>query len=182
MSNLSDFKIEDGVLKEYIGNDSEIQIPDNITAIGERAFANHSQVRKIVIPEGVKTIEAQAFYCCIRLEELTIPSSVRQIKKAAFRNCDSIKNVTFRNGIVDIGEHAFAYCDSLQNITFPQSVVKIGHSAFCCFDLKSITFLNKATEIASDAFRRNEHLVILSAQGSTAEKYAKENDIPFEAI
>lgn len=182
MSNLSDFVIENEVLIKYIGNDSEIQIPDNITAIGERAFANHSQVRKIFIPEGVKTIEAQAFYCCIRLEELTIPSSVRQIKEAAFRNCDGIKNVTFRNGIVDVGEHAFAYCDSLQNITFPKSVVKIGPSAFCCFDLKSITILNKATEIASDAFCRNKHLVILSAQGSTAEIYAKENDIPFEAI
>ena len=182
MSNLSDFVIENGVLVKYIGNNSEIEIPESVTFIGERAFANCSQVRKIFIPEGVKTIEAQAFYCCIRLEELTIPASVRQIKEAAFRNCDGIKNVTFRNGIVDIGEHAFAYCDSLQNIIFPESVVKIGYLAFCCFNLKSITILNKATEIASDAFRRNKNLVILSAQGSTAEIYARENGIAFEAI
>ena len=34
MSNLSDFKIEDGVLKEYIGTEAEVTIPEGVEEIG----------------------------------------------------------------------------------------------------------------------------------------------------
>ena len=33
------FVIEDGLLKEYLGSDSEVTIPEGVTSIGEGAFA-----------------------------------------------------------------------------------------------------------------------------------------------
>jgi hypothetical protein len=38
MSNLSDFKIEDGVLTKYFGEDLNVMIPSSVKSISEFAF------------------------------------------------------------------------------------------------------------------------------------------------
>lgn len=48
---MSDFVIENGVLKKYSGSDEEVVIPDNVTAIGKEAFKNCRRIRKVVIPK-----------------------------------------------------------------------------------------------------------------------------------
>ena len=35
---MEDFIIEDGVLKEYVGEESDVVIPEGVTAIGDEAF------------------------------------------------------------------------------------------------------------------------------------------------
>ena len=35
---MGDFIIEDGVLKEYVGEESDVVIPDGVTAIGDGVF------------------------------------------------------------------------------------------------------------------------------------------------
>ena len=35
---MEDFIIEDGVLKEYVGEESDVVIPEGVTAIGDCAF------------------------------------------------------------------------------------------------------------------------------------------------
>ena len=35
---MEDFIIEDGVLREYVGDESDVVIPDGVTAIGDCAF------------------------------------------------------------------------------------------------------------------------------------------------
>lgn len=39
MSNANDFVIENGVLKEYVGSDNDIVIPDSVTSIFSGAFS-----------------------------------------------------------------------------------------------------------------------------------------------
>ena len=38
MSNINDFVIENGVLRKYIGNDADVDIPNSVTEIGDYAF------------------------------------------------------------------------------------------------------------------------------------------------
>ena len=38
MSNLNDFVIKDGILTKYVGDESNVVIPDGVTSIGDWAF------------------------------------------------------------------------------------------------------------------------------------------------
>ena len=48
----------------------ELVIGNNVTAIGENAFAGISTLKKVTIGESVKTIQNNAFYNCVNLETI----------------------------------------------------------------------------------------------------------------
>ena len=79
MSDLKDFKIENGVLKEYIGEGGTVIIPEGVTKIGSFAFKGNAQIVSVIISEGVKEIEEMAFQECYGLQKVIIPSSVTRI-------------------------------------------------------------------------------------------------------
>lgn len=70
----SDFVIEGGVLKKYIGNDTDIVIPDIVKEIGIQAFEN-TYVEKITIPSGI-FVNRGAFFYADKLKEVIACSSV----------------------------------------------------------------------------------------------------------
>lgn len=57
MSCLNDFVIENGELKEYTGRAENVEIPEGVTRIGDRAFENCKSLQSVVIPEGVTRID-----------------------------------------------------------------------------------------------------------------------------
>ena len=94
-------------LVKYIGNDSEIVIPDSVTSIGNNAFSN-----------------------CIGLTSITIPDSVTNIGNSAFSGCTGLTSITIPDSVTNIGNSAFSGCTGLTSITIPESVTNIGSSAF----------------------------------------------------
>lgn len=78
-----------------------------------------------------------------------------------------------------VGEGAFTHCESLTNVIIPNSVTSISSSAFSyCYSLTSITILDSVTSIGKDAFAGCTNLTIYCEQGSCADTFAKENNIP----
>ncbi len=55
---------------EAPGEMEELVIGNNVTAIGENAFAGISTLKKVTIGESVKTIQNNAFYNCVNLETI----------------------------------------------------------------------------------------------------------------
>ena len=84
MSNINDFVIENGVLKEYKGQGGDVVIPEGVTSIGYRAFYYCSSLTSIVIPESVTSIGDSAFYGCSSLSSVVIPENVTSIGQRAF--------------------------------------------------------------------------------------------------
>ena len=90
---ISDYLIENGVLKYVKPGVNEFVIPDSVTSIGEYAFRD-----------------------CKSLTSVTIPDSVTSIGYAAFYNCTSLTFVALGNGVTSIGSDAFWGCYKLVEV------------------------------------------------------------------
>ena len=91
LSNLfSEFKIKNGVLVKYTGKDANVEIPNSVTIIGEKAFTECKTLVSVTIPNSVKSIENNAFSFCTSLKEITLPNSVTSIGDWAFFYCTGL--------------------------------------------------------------------------------------------
>ena len=115
-------------------------IGDNVTTIGEHAFAACNALQNVTLGSRVQTIEVSAFGTCQALQSISFPASVTTIGKHAFLNCRVLQSVSFSDGLTTIGEGAFSDCVVLQSITLPASVTTIGEYTFAfCNALQQVT-------------------------------------------
>ena len=144
-------KIVDNVLVEVDDNDIKdgtIEIPNNVTSIGEKAFYNCTSLKEINIPDNVTSIGDGAFNVCSSLETITIPKGVTSIGKSAFGHCILLESIILPDSLTNIGEDAFLGCTSLKEIIIPESVTSIDGGAFYgCKSLKTITIPESITSI-----------------------------------
>ena len=153
MSGNKDFVIENGVLEDYKGSDTDIVIPEGVTAIGYIAFQSCKFLKSVDIPDGVTIIGERAFYNCTRLSSINIPDGVTSIGDKAFYNCQSLKSITIPDSVKSIGKWAFDNCHSLTSINIPDGVTSIGYCAFnMCESLASVNIPDGVTSIDEYAF------------------------------
>ena len=148
-----------------IGGNSDVVIANTyrglpVAGIGGWAFAHDDTLRSVTLPNSLSLISWHAFCWCENLTSIVIPESVTSIGIGAFFRCNSLTSINIPNKVTSILHDAFLDCTSLTSINIPRSV----------------------TEIAHEAFDGCDKLVIKGYAGSYAEKYAKENGIPFETI
>ena len=153
-----------------------IEIPDNVSYIGEQAFIGCSNLISIKLPDNLVKINAdtfvgctslnnvdmsyniisignRAFMCCSNLESITIPNSVKNIGDDAFNSCEQLYNVTLSNNLKSISTGMFSYCNNLKNIIIPNGINEIKHDAFySCNSLESITLPYTMKLIEMSAF------------------------------
>ncbi len=184
-TGLTSVVIEDGATRIGVGafhgcsSLTSVTIPDTVAEIGERAFADCTGLTSITIPGSVTEISELAFSGCTGLTSFTIPNSVTKIGQGAFIGCTGLTSIVIPDSITSISRSTFSDCNCLMFVTIPDSVTSIGSSAFDCIDLTFITIPESVTHIEQGAFYDWTGLTMYGAAGSAAEKYAKENHIPF---
>ncbi len=134
------YALEDGVLK----------IPDdlNVMYIGEEAFKDNKNIKKIIIPSSVVDIRARAFLNCTALEEVYFVSTEKQaiadadvamIYENAFEGCINLKKVDFSNTkTVTLAQNCFADCTNLTEVVDMPSIGTMHHRAFANTALTSV--------------------------------------------
>ena len=134
------FEMANGRLTHYTGNAAIVVIPDGVTSIGNRAFADCKNITSIQMPNSVISIEERAFSRCISLTNIEIPNSVTSIGDCAFWNCCGLTSIEIPNSVTSIGDSAFEYCSKLASVHIPDSVTSIGAYAFygCSFASVSV--------------------------------------------
>ena len=130
MSNINDFVIENGVLKEYKGQGGDVVIPEGVKSIGDSAFEYCKSLTSIVIPESVTSIGDSAFWRCSSLTSVVIPEGVKSIGASAFYDCSSLTSVVIPKGVKSIGAWAFYGCKGLTSVVIPKGVKSISAWAF----------------------------------------------------
>ena len=149
-------------------NLTAVTIPNSVTSIGVRAFAECSGLTKTNYTGDIAgwcginfggwrsnpTAYSHNLYINdVEVKDLVIPNSVTSIGDYAFDGCSGLTAVTIPNSVTSIGNYAFDGCSGLTSITIPNSVTSIGWDAFAyCSGLTSVTIPNSVTSIGDRAF------------------------------
>ena len=147
------------------------------------ALSGCSSLKEVVIADGIKKIPEGAFSFCTNLEKVTFSDDVLHIDPYAFECCVNLKHINLdTQELWKIGEYAFAGC-GLEYVKLPEQIKTISASTFNgCKNLAKIVIPEATEEIAKDAFKDIDNLVIYGVGGSYAETYANENHIPFVEV
>ncbi len=126
MSNASDFIIENGILKKYVGLGGDVIIPDGVTEIGAEAFAK------------IEQFDEFSFYTANQdLKSVSLPEGLLKIGNNAFQDCLYLKQIAFPNTVKEISESAFQGT-GLNEIQLPKSLKEVGNEAFSALNMWQI--------------------------------------------
>ncbi|MBQ3163423.1 MAG: leucine-rich repeat domain-containing protein [Lachnospiraceae bacterium] len=209
--NLEEVQLPKGLkkiaTKTFIDCDAlkDIKLPEGLEMIESGAFSYCDSLTEIVIPDTVQVIEAEAFFSCSNLEKVIIPQGVKEITGDAFEKTpwlekqteefviagnnvligytgdDSVVNIP--NEITYVGEGLFNKDLTITHVTFPPSVKKLGFwTFFRNEDLKYVVLENDNIILNRSCIYECENVTIVSREGSTGQKYAQENGIPWEEL
>lgn len=193
----------------YIGDEAFVgcciltsaTLPESLVSIGEWAF-NCTGLTSIEIPANVTNIGNYAFYNCDGLESITIPAATTSIGDCAFGNCNVLKSITVSqsngfyktidgvlytkdgktllqyatgktdesfivpNQVNTVYFEAFANCQ-LTSVTISDNVISVGDFAFSsCPRLTSITIGKGLSEVGIAAFAVNNSLLSITVDGN----------------
>ncbi len=125
----SDYIIKNGILKEYIGSESNVIVPNGVTSIG-LAFAFCENITNVILPCGITSIESHAFWSCENLTSVTLPDSLTSIDDWAFDGCLNLMKITLPSNLFSIGYEAFNECKKLE--VFVSGNPTFDEDAFSC--------------------------------------------------
>ena len=162
-------KIEGAAFQNKMIKTITFENVNNITEIGEYAFAGCTKLERIDLPNKLNKINKCTFYQASSLKTITIPESVKIIDEMAFYQCTSLNSVYFHNptetsnfklslksednsALININKQAFYNCCSLQTFELPDSVSSIGEEAFSYFPMLTFRLPNNLTKIGIKAF------------------------------
>ena len=116
---LKDFYINEipGWFMRYSDVLTSLNIPDNIMYINEYAFANNSNLEKVILPTDLQKIYNRAFFECHKLKSCIIPNNVNYIGEATFADCWKLQFVDLPQSLNQLGTWAFAGCKNLTKVT-----------------------------------------------------------------
>lgn len=231
--NLEEYTIKDGTVtladnlfENWQGNATTFHIPASVEQIGSRFFAG-TQIKTLPEMPGLKRIGDEAFYQCKNLKKVTIPETVEYIGGGAFYGCSNIWSLTYNainaecerlmesniplekivigdkvrrlpRGIFSgreftevtlpaclerIDEFAFYGCKNLTTINLSDSIRYIGDNAFYgCSSLKNIHWPLRLTTIGSRAFRQTALETISLPEGVTSVGDGAFSDCPAKTV
>lgn len=126
----SEFNIDEkGVLIGYKGKSKNLIIPENVTAIGSRAFEGRAEIESVTFTENIKAIGESAFCGCSNLKEAFLPESLETIGDSAFAGCKKLEIIYIGENVTEIGKKAFSGCENLYYIS-----VNSDNSCFTAID------------------------------------------------
>ena len=143
------------IIKDYIGKEKQITIPDTIddkpvTKIASEAFEGKNLL-EVNMPDTIKEIGKYAFASNMYLEHIKLSSNLKSIPEGMLAFCTKLKNVEIPSSVKSIGKNSLDYV-KLRKIIIPSSVQKINNKVFGrkLEKIKSTTFVVEKNSFAEE--------------------------------
>ena len=128
------YTVENGIITKYNGQIAKLQIPsqingEQITGIGESAFAKNLYVQEVELPDTVTVIGNRAFEGCANLVRVDLGEGITILPMRCFEDCASLEKIEMGQ-ITSIKAYALRNCSSLATFTIPNTLQEIQASVF----------------------------------------------------
>lgn len=198
------FKSTDGVLYTknmqtlliYPANkeNTDFSIPETVRSFGDYAFDYNQKLENITIPAGLRSMgEYEPFYCAMSIKnfDISIGNSYYASKDGCLYSKDLKKLIKYTiageaklvtiDGATMINDNAFYNSANLEEVVLKNTVSEIGYMAFYnCDKLNKLTIENSECNI--NDILNNSNVTICGYAASTADTYAKRNDLQFSEL
>lgn len=172
---------QEKILANYVGTQTELVLPNEITKINDYAIANSRTITKVILGENVTIIDTRAFYDNTKLKQVVLNNNLKEICEYAFVNCPlegtakdgliyltskdnyflyllgvenkNIETIEIDSKCLAINSFAFDGCKSIKSVEIPNGVKNIGAYAFrSCTNMTSIELPSTINRIGEQAF------------------------------
>lgn len=131
----------------------EIDIPEGVEQIGDQAFTNNYDLKRVSLPQSLKKLDTQAFYACTALTNIELPNQMDYIADYCFANCTNLISIKMPEHLDYIGNYAFSDCSSLNRIELSEGLTTTNEYTFNeCTNLAEVTLPNTLKEIGRYCF------------------------------
>lgn len=128
-------------------------LPNTITSLGQYAFSQCSRLALTSLPANIVRIPQYCFYYCSSLALTALPSNVSTIEGWAFQGCSNITLTSLPNGVTELGNYAFQYCQGITSMTLPDNFVRFYNGCFCgCYNLRTVSGNGAITSFSNNVF------------------------------
>ncbi|SDB32649.1 leucine-rich repeat domain-containing protein [Eubacterium oxidoreducens] len=163
---------------------SSFTVPSGAGSIPSGAFANCSNLTSVNLG-SVSSIDFSAFSGCTNLTSISVSGSYSSSDGCVYSGNKLLyvprgkTSVSIKSGTTTIASGAFTGC-TMTSLKIPSSVKTIESGAFSSSSIGTVTIPSSVTSIgAQSGWEVN---LIRGKSKSAANKYANNNNIPFEAI
>lgn len=126
-------------------------MPKGVTAVGDRAFEDRSDITGIIFPDSLANVGAYAFRGS-GLQTVVIPDGVKTVGDHAFYECEKLRLATIGKGLTRLEDGVFERCFLLKAIYIPENITSIGKSVRSLRIAAGNQYSPRVTSIASGAF------------------------------
>ena len=151
-----------------------------VTAIADRAFADHAELASLTLPEGLEKLGTR-FLAGTAVETLTVPASVAESASSTSNSgtigalaSSRVKELIFAEGRTEIPAYlccctADGYSIALETVRIPSTVTAVGNYAFAgCGKLQALALPEGLTSVGTGAFEGCAALTALELPASVA--------------
>lgn len=130
MSDTSDFLIENGILKKYLGLGGNVVLPQGVIAISQEAFQSCKNIISVVMSNEVTKIGKSGFAFCSNLKKIVLSQSLQKIESYTFQYCSKLEEIVLPDNLTEIETGAFYGCKKLKKIVIPAKTENFGENIF----------------------------------------------------
>ncbi|MBQ4294953.1 MAG: leucine-rich repeat protein [Prevotella sp.] len=132
----------------------EIELPPNLTVIGNGAFWGCENLKSIALPDSMIRVGDSAFENCLQLKNLDMGSGLKLLGDDVFSGCKQLESVTWSGALTTIGSRAFKKCEKLTTLCLPEKMERLENAVFQeCTALEEVTIPEGVKSLGEEVFR-----------------------------
>ncbi len=179
---------------EYCDKLESVVMEENSEVVlGAYAFKDCTSLEYVKLSSNISTMERGVFSGCESLRSLQLPANVKHLGELMISGT-KITSIVIPKGVEvaesgSYGSGVLSGCETLKEVIFeegmekiPQRIASTGLDYLEKVNIERVVIPASVTEIGKDVFSIWSKITIYGYEGSYAETYANENNIPFNTV